>query len=280
MTASQSMAVQHTGEGLPVLIIHGWTVSGLVEAADFEPKFTKNSGYHRVYEDLPGMVSSPADSVTNLDDMLEVVTTFIDDNVLPSGFLLVGTSSGAYLARALAFRYAGHVDGLLLRVPVIEPDSSRRDVDTFLPAIADKAMMSSLPDSVREQLGEITVQTLAHIEAVRQKLVMLWSPAVAAADSAVLDLIRNNPDLYRLAAPMHSPKTPFTKPTLIMAGRQDSDVGYRDAWTLIPAYTRATFAVLDRADHGMPVDSPELFQALARDWLWRVEDYRGFDQSG
>ena len=50
----------------------------------------------------------------------------------------------------------------------------------------------------------------------------------------------------------------FEEPTLIIAARQDMVVGYRDAWTILESYPRATFAVIDRADHGWPVEKPDL----------------------
>ena len=49
-----------------------------------------------------------------------------------------------------------------------------------------------------------------------------------------------------------------------------SFVGYRDAWQILPSYPRATFAVLDRGDHGLPVDAMPLFEALVMDWISRV----------
>ncbi|MGD0429558.1 MAG: hypothetical protein ABSA58_00575 [Acetobacteraceae bacterium] len=59
---------------------------------------------------------------------------------------------------------------------------------------------------------------------------------------------------------------------MIITGRQDTAVGYRDAWQIIENYPRATFAVMDRADHGWPVDRLELFHSLVNDWLDRIEE--------
>ena len=65
---------------------------------------------------------------------------------------------------------------------------------------------------------------------------------------------------------------PFEKPTLILTGRQDTHVGYRDAWAILEAYPRATFAVLDRAGHALGVEQDILFRALIHEWLDRVEE--------
>jgi pimeloyl-ACP methyl ester carboxylesterase len=63
---------------------------------------------------------------------------------------------------------------------------------------------------------------------------------------------------------------PYTRPALIITGRQDSSVGYADQFALLPHYPRATFAVLDVAGHNAQFEQPELFDALMREWLDRV----------
>ena len=62
-------------------------------------------------------------------------------------------------------------------------------------------------------------------------------------------------------------------PALIVAGRQDSIVGYRDAWPILEHLPRATFAVLDRAGHALEREQSDLFNALAAEWLGRVEEH-------
>ncbi len=115
------LSAHEIGEGLPVLIIHGWQMRRQVEEVDFEPIFSKAPGLRRVYVDLPGMGTTPANNVKNLDDIYFRLAQFIDARFGSSRFLLVGSSCGGYLARALAQKYAEQVDGLLLRVPLIEP---------------------------------------------------------------------------------------------------------------------------------------------------------------
>jgi pimeloyl-ACP methyl ester carboxylesterase len=274
----QDLTMRQMGNGLPVLVIHGWTMSGLVEAVDFEPIFTKKTGYSRIYVDLPGMGETPIGSAKNLDDMFERVSNFIEKQILPSKFLLIGSSCGAYFARAVAYKYPSAVEGLLLRFPLVEPVSSKRDIDPFVAAFADVELLSSLSETDRELLGDIPIQAPEYITTYRERLERVVLPAIVASDATALGPIREDPMRYRLNVPLHSSGEPFLKPTLIATGRQDSDVGYRDAWKLMPAYPRATFVALDRANHGLPVDESErvLFESLIDNWLWRVEELRRF----
>ncbi|KAK4892365.1 hypothetical protein LTR27_009199 [Elasticomyces elasticus] len=220
------------------------------------------------------MGQTPAGAIKDLDSMLQSLSAFVEKHILPSRFLLIGTSCGAYFARALAYKYPSAVDGLLLRVPLIEPVTSKRDLDPFVPVISNSALLSSLSTTDRETLGDVPVQTPEYIDGLKTRLQTSILPAITASDSAVLETIRNDPDLYRLTTPMHSPGMPFPKPTLILTGRQDTVVGYRDAWPLLACYPRASFVALDRTDHGLPVDDTDIliFEALVSNWLSRCEE--------
>ncbi|KAF2226205.1 Alpha/Beta hydrolase protein [Elsinoe ampelina] len=283
MTTPPDLPFQSFGTGPPILIIHGWTMSPTAEAADLEPIFTSlpstSPTHRRIYPLLPAHALSPTTTIQSLTDILLHLASFIETHILPSRFLLIGTSCGGYLARALAHRFAAHVDGLFLRVPVTEPHSPNRDVDPFAPAVVGD--LSWLPDAERDALGDISVQTRAYVAALREK-VKLWDEESVKADGVVLGRIRGDPARYRLTARMHTREEPFGKPTLIVAGRVDADVGFRDAFGILEAYPRATYVVLDRAGHGLPVDEMEVevLRALVGDWLRRVEETQGMAHAG
>ena len=274
METVSSLSAHEIGEGLPVLIIHGWEMDGKVEELDFEPIFTKVPGYRRIYVDLPGMGTTPANNVKDLDDMLLRLVQFIDARLGKSHFLLVGTSCGGYLARALAQEYVGQVDGLLLRVPLIEPKDSLRNLDTFRPLVANKQLMSSIPSEDKTLLGDILIQTPAYIKALKAKYEAAIQPALKAANNKVLDHIRADSQRYQISPASDNMHTRLYSPTLILCGRQDTAVGYRDSLRLLELYPRSTYVVLDRAGHDLPVDENGVFEALLRDWLSRVDEWR------
>ena len=62
---------------------------------------------------------------------------------------------------------------------------------------------------------------------------------------------------------------------MIITGRQDSIVGYRDAWNILEKYPRATYVVFDRAGHQLE-DKTGLVNVLMNDWLDRMEENAGF----
>ncbi|KAJ5717655.1 pimeloyl- methyl ester esterase [Penicillium malachiteum] len=277
MESETILSAHEFGEGLPILIIHGWQMDARVEEADFEPIFSKLTGLRRIYVDLPGMGATPANNIKNLDDIYDRLVQFIDSRLGTSRFLLVGSSCGGYLARAIAQKYNEQVDGLLLRVPLIEPDNSMRDLDAFTPLVADNEIMSSIPDQEKALLGNVIIQTPAYLQAMKAKYEGIYLPAVTASDTKVLDPIRADPQRYQLSFSLNDGAT-FLAPTLVVCGRQDDSVGYRDSLRLLELYPRSTYIVLDRGIHGLPIDETGVFEALVRDWIFRVNEWRGLEK--
>ncbi|GKZ36530.1 hypothetical protein AbraIFM66950_007648 [Aspergillus brasiliensis] len=275
--------------GYPILIIHGWEMTPDSEIHDFEPIFTTTTTpFQRIYIALPGMASTPSRNITSLTDIYHHLTHFIDTTLgnNTSRFLLIGSSCGAYLARALAQRYLHRIDGLLLRVPLIETEDAKRDLDAPLvePLIKNEKLMRGLSGEDRALLGiddgdnKVHVQTKDYVDELKRKHREVYYPAEAQADKEVLDPIRGDVGRYRLSQEVFADGDgeKLMAPTLVVCGRQDGVVGYRDSLRLLERYPRATFAVLDRGTHGLPVDGSEreLFGALVRDWVFRVREWR------
>lgn len=257
------------GEGRPILFLHGWTMNRRLEIADYEPIFTSRSGWRRIYPDLPGMGVSVAHDIRCQDDMLAALLTFIDKVLPGERFVLAGTSLGGYLARGIAVRLRERVDGLMLRVPCIVPDTGKRTLPRAEPLVRNEALLDALDPAERAALGDVLVQAPGYLEALRAKVHGLVAPAIAACAPFVPEM-RLDPKRYAFSFDLAAAEKSFAKPVLIVAGRQDTTVGYRDAWEILESYPRATFAVLDRADHVWPVESPALLAALVDDWLERI----------
>lgn len=258
------------GEGRPILLLHGWTMDRRVEIFDYEKIFATRPGWRRIYPDLPGMGRSVAKAgLFSQDDVLEALLGFID-RVLPDGrFALAGTSLGAYLARAIAARRRSRITGLLLRVPCIFAEDARRTLPPFRALVADDAFMATLDADDRTSLGDLLIQTPSYAEALKHKRDAVVQPAIQAT-APIANEIRADPGRYGFTFDLIEAEKTFDEPTLIIAGRRDTTVGYRDAWSILDSYPRATFVALDRADHGWPMERPNLLPALIDDWLARM----------
>lgn len=259
------------GEGRPIVMLHGWSVDHRYMVSDMEPLFRQRDGWKRIYLDLPGHGRTPGkDWITNQDKILDVVLDFIDNVVSGQRFVVVGSSAGAYLARGVIHHRSASIDGLLLTVPLIVADDAKRHVPSPVILVADSALVSELEPDEAEGLFQIAVvQSRKVVDYIRANL----SSASETGDQAFQAKIRA--ENYAFSFDVDALPKPCPAPTLIVTGRQDSVVGYRDAWEVLENYPRGTFVVLDRSGHFLPFEQEDLFHALVGEWLDRVEEYAG-----
>jgi pimeloyl-ACP methyl ester carboxylesterase len=260
---------QH-GAGTPVLALHGGNVDHREITGALEPVFAERPGYRRIYPDLPGMGRTPApETIDSTDAVLDTLLGLVDDVIGEEAFLVVGHSYGGYLARAIANRRPGQVAGLALICSLAgeQVRGDERPEHVVLRAADGLDLDGTLePAMAAEFRNYLVVQTPETLRRFQETV----APGVALADQAALERIFARWQLR--TAPEQAPA--YTNPTLILAGRQDATVGYAGSWRLLEHYPRATFAVLDRAGHGLPREQVGLVTALMAEWLDRVSEHR------
>jgi pimeloyl-ACP methyl ester carboxylesterase len=260
------------GEGRPLVVLHGWGMDHRYMVSDLEPLFRQRDGWQRIYPDLPGHGLTPGkDWITNRDQELDVVLEFIDAVIPGERFALAGSSAGAYLARGVVHQRPAAIAGVLLTVPSIVADRAERQVPSHVTLVADPALASELgPDEAEGMFEIVVVQNRKVLDYLRANV-----PSAGTGDEAYQERIQEGPGTYNFSFDVDALSEPCPAPTLIVTGRQDSVIGYRDAWEILENYPRGTFAVLDRSGHFMGVEQEDLFHALAGEWLDRVKEYVG-----
>ena len=253
------------GEGIPILMLHGWGVDHRIMSGCMELVFTNTLyNFMRIYIDLPGMGKSKvSESIKNSDDILEIILAFIDKVIPDQKFILVGESYGGYLARALVQKKYNLIQGLLLICPLIYPGYRKGEVPIMAVLEKDVTLLESLSDKERTYFEYITIVQ-------NQKV---WNSFKENIYDALIN--QNNDFLNNILDGAFSydidrlNKT-FDKPSLILVGRQDTEVGYKDQFRLLENYPRASFVVLDKAGHNLQIEQEELFISLATEWLERI----------
>ncbi len=242
-------AVEH-GTGLPVLVLHGAGVDHRETEACFEPALADVPGLRRVYPDLPGTGRTPApETLRSADDVLEVLLAFADEVAAGGPLLLAGHSAGAYFARAMAARRPEQVAGLALVCPLLPGagDVPEHRVVAGSGGLGDEGFR-----------GYFVVQTPEMLERYERYV----APAAELVDEAAVQRIGER---WQLSAGAPA----YAGPTLVVAGRLDSTVGYAAAVDLLDEHPRCTLAVVDGAGHALPHEAPVVLRALLRDWLDR-----------
>lgn len=245
--------VEH-GTGRAVLVLHGAGVDHREAEACFEPALGGVAGLRRIYPDLPGMGRTSApEALRSADDVLGTLLDFADEVTGGSAYLLVGHSAGAYYARAMAARRPARVAGLALVCPLLP---GLREVPEHRVVVAG-------PGEIGDEVfrSYFVIHTPEMLERYERHV----APSAALVDEAALERIGGRWEL----APDQGP--PYAGPTVVVAGRLDSVVGYAAARDLADHCPHASLAVVDDAGHALPHEQPDLLRALLTEWLVRVE---------
>jgi pimeloyl-ACP methyl ester carboxylesterase len=244
-------------------MLHGFPGDHRYMVHHFEPILAPRAGWRRIYPDLPGMGRSPApDWLASQDDMLAVALDLADAVAPEEPLALVGVSWGAYLALGMVHERPDRFAGAMLTVPMVVTDP---DLPEHRVLFRDPSVLARLaPD---EQLWPqvAVVQSMDTLTAFREAL----KPGWRTIDHALRERIRGR---FAFSFDPTDLPQPFEGPSLIVCGRYDVYTGFRDAWRLVDRMPRATYAVLDRAGHGLPAEQTPLFRHLTTEWLDRVEE--------
>ena len=153
---------------------------------------------------------------------------FVDAEIGTEPFILLGESYGGYLARGLVAERPEQILGLGLICPIgLALEHADRTVPDHVVLESDPAVLARLtPAQVEDFTGIAVVQTAETLRQYQQDI----EPGLDAADAEAMARIRKNWALT--TAPESGPV--FTRPSLILCGRQDSCTGYRGSVPTAP----------------------------------------------
>lgn len=255
------------GTGRPLVVLPWFRIDAGATAGALDGAFVAASAgqLQRVYVDLPGCGGS-APVEPSSAAVLAAVETFLDAEFgpPPAGrpFLLAGLSYGGYLAAAVARRRPEQLDGLLLVTPAVRIRPAERTAPPPLPDPGGD-WAEAAPPELRDWFSRaIGTRTRASAEAVAALL-----RACGPSHEDYLERLRA--DGYQLADESVAPT--FAGPTAVLTGRADAIAGYIDQFAAALTYAAATYAALAGAGHFLPLEQPDAFGALVRDWLVRCQ---------
>ena len=258
-------------DGLPVLMIHGFGCQLEIMRGCMEPAVAAakaNERLLRVYVDRPGHGrSAKADLTLASSDALVACLLALMDHVAPGRpFAVAGQSFGGYLALGLATQHPERILGLGLVCPLTLPDLGARQVEKLELIRHDNAFLATLSDAERESFLQLAVRADRQ---TWERFAAEEAPGFAVANPAFMDAVDEHLPLSPSVDDALA-EQPFEKPTLILCGRQDAMVGYRDQLRLIQHLPRCTFAILDISGHNLQFEQSALFTTLTADWIGRL----------
>jgi len=253
------------GEGRPFLALHGSSLDRRAAIFEFEPCLSARAGWRRIYPDLPGHGDTAgAEAVATNDGLVDVLVEFLDAVCPGERVVIAGTSYGGYLVRGLVDRIDDRLDGVCLNVAAPVLGRPLRTPPRRVIAGADAIRVRS------RDAGWSWYENLA----VADSAALRQYGAVLKDTTADADFIARLREPSAVLSVEREPSGEVCQaPSLILAGRQDNICGYQDVWELLESFSRATFAVLDRAGHLLRGEQPILFSVLVSEWLDRVEEW-------
>jgi pimeloyl-ACP methyl ester carboxylesterase len=258
-----SIYYEMIGDGIPIIMIHGFGVDHRLMKGCMEPIFLERSGFKRIYFDLPGMGKTKEyHQVENADDMLETVLDFIQKIIPNQPYLLMGESYGGYLARGIVDAQRELVHGLCLLCPVIIPEKGERTLPAHTILYEDDGLLSKLTPREKEAFrSENVVLNKKNWVRYRDEVYA----GIICADNDFLAKIEQH---YGLSTKLDEDS--FDKASTFILGKQDAVVGYKDAFQILDRYQKASYNVLEQAGHYVQIEQADLFQKLVNEWLNRA----------
>lgn len=253
------------GEGIPILMIHGYSPDHRLMTGCMEPIFTERDGWRRIYIDLPGMgLTKNYHDISSSDEMLDVILEFIQAIIPNQEYIIVGESYGGYLARGVIQKQKEMILGAAFICPVIIPSPEKRTVEKHKIIKTDRRFIEKLS---KEELDDFRSNNVVLDEYTWLRYNQEILSGCKIGDEEFLNKVKN-----KYGFTFEIDQSNFNKPTVFLLGRQDSSVGYKDALELINKYPRGTFATLDKAGHNLQIEQPQLFNHLVNEWLDRTEE--------
>lgn len=247
------------GVGAPILFLHGWGMDKRIMTGCFEPIFDNLNNFRRIYIDLPGMGMSTAGDVTCSDDMLEILHSFAEE-IVGEKFIIAGESYGGYLARGFVKQYPEMVNGIIFLCPLVYPGTRQGRVEPLTVIKRDEKFLSTL---TKEQYDSFTYMNVVLTKSVFERYCKDIMPAIEIQDRHFLDEVLDGSYSFDV----DEIEQPFEFPCLIVVGKQDTEVGYKDQFNLIKNFPNATYCAINGAGHNLQIEQPELFESIVKQWL-------------
>ncbi|MEY8192149.1 alpha/beta fold hydrolase [Peribacillus simplex] len=255
------------GEGIPILMIHGYSPDHRLMSGCMEPIFTKRKGWRRIYIDLPGMgLTKEYNEISSSDEMLNAVLDFIQAVIPNQEYVIAGESYGGYIARGIIEKHQEQILGAAFICPLIIPLPENRTVEKHKIMRTDEKFIENLS---KEELEDFKNNNIVLDEYTWLRYNKEILSGCKIGDERFLNKVKNK---YGFSFKID--QSDFIKPSVFLLGRQDSSVGYKDALNIVNKYPRGTFAVLDIAGHNLQIEQPQLFSTLLNEWLDRIEEFQ------
>lgn len=254
------MSYTDVGQGLPVVLTHGFPLSKQIWAPQTEALTKK---YRLITSDLRGHGESEATpGPYTMDVLADDINDLLDALHIQQRVIVGGLSMGGYVAMAFARRHPERLAGLFLT-------ATRADADTLAgqegrrKAIAAAEQVCSSQPAVEAMLPKLFApqtypENLALVEDVRQ---IMAKTSLAGVVNAQLGMIER-PDSYNMLRNLEVPG-------LMLYGDQDQIIPKEAAIKTGASFADGVIGEIEGAGHLLNMEQPDEFNLSLLNWLER-----------
>lgn len=256
--AGVDLAVEIQGRGLPVVFVHGFPLDHTM----WDAQIAEFSGDCQVLApDLRGFgASGVTPGIVTMERFADDLAELADGvGIASQGVVLCGLSMGGYIAFQFLRKYAGLLRGLVLCNTRATADSDEVRENRYRLAAAvrqdgsEVVIRQMLPKLLAEQTRKERPDCVTRLEDMMRRA----SPEGIAA--AALGMAER-PDSTALLSSVPCP-------TLVVAGEFDVLSPPSEMRMMANAIPGARFEVIPGAGHMTPLERPDEFNAILRDYL-------------
>lgn len=220
--------------------------------------------YQRHYVDLPGSGESQRLKRMTAELVVDSVAQYIDENLLELPFVIVGASFGGFVARCLHARYSSRILGSALLAPAVRPPGQRQ-LDVERSAYESDGFDQLVDDSERAHVTSFKSMSPLHTRGSFTAYLKHIVPGYLVHDADAYARLRQSYDPATISK--GSEPGLLGGRNLILTGKRDSVVGWKDQVQIVDEYQNASYVVLEGAGHNVHLDQPEIVHLLIRHWL-------------
>lgn len=246
-----TMAYRDEGTGEPLLLVHGFPLSGVMWNPQIE-EFKRD--YRLIVPDLRGLGQSaagaPTDRFSSVDEYADDLRTLLDTLGLAK-VVFVGLSMGGYIAFAFYRRYPERVRALVLCDTRSEADSeeTRQNRYKLIEAVRERGAGAAADMNIPKLFAPAAYLDRTDLVAQLAGLIeRTHAPGIIAAAGALAERPDSTPDLPHIAVP-----------TLVVVGQYDQITPAEGARKMAQAIPDWQFSLVPHAGHMSNLENPEFF---------------------
>ncbi len=255
MRYGQTMHYLEQGQGLPVVLLHGFPLDSRV----WEPLLLRLKGNHRfIAPDLRGFGQSTGGGAFTMESAADEVHGLLEQlGALPC--VLGGLSMGGYIALEFAQRCPKDLKGLMFIDTKAQADTAdaRQARDEMIDLVRREGAKAVADRMLPKMLGDDTIrrrpQVLRDLQAIMESCP---AETIAHALAGMRDREDHTANLASIPVP-----------ALVMVGESDALIPIATAEAMRREIPHATLAVIESAGHMAPMEQPDQVASVIESFL-------------